>query len=156
MKKEYIAVAAIALFILGYVIDWLAGPIGITLKNPFHFLRESTISTYPFTALSVALKAMVIIISVLTLLTLIAEKQLAKGVFLVFLTALFELYSIQQIATGNRMISMPWSLAVAFSGVLLLIPALIYMVIGLGRLVHRQITKEPYDKIIKDAQDPDI
>lgn len=156
MKKEYIVVAAIAMFILGYVIDWLTGSIAISIKNPFHFLKEPTLSTYPFTTLSIALKTIIITISILTLLTLIAEKQLAKGIFLIFLTALFELYSIQEIATGNRFISLPWSLSFAFSGILLLIPALIYVVIGLGRLLHRKITKEPYDEVTKDAKEPNI
>lgn len=156
MKKEYVTVVAIALFILSYVIDWLAGPIGISIRNPFHFLQQPIISTYPFTAVSVGLKAVVIIISILTLLSLIAEKQLAKGVFLVFLAALFELYSIQQIATGSGVVPLPWSLAFAFSGVFLLVPALIYVIIGLGRTLRRKISQELYGKVNKDTEEPDL
>lgn len=156
MKKEYLAIIGVAFFILGYVMDLLAGPIYIPLQSPFDFLKQPIISTYPFTAASVGLKVTVIIIGILISISFIAEKQLAKGIFLVFLTALFELYSIQQIATGNRLISLPWSLGFAFSGILLLMPALIYVVVGLGRLLHRKITKEPYDTVTKDAQEPDI
>ena len=149
-------VAIIAMFILSYVIDLLAGPVGISIENPFHFLKQPIISTYPFTALSIGLKVAVIIISILNILTLIAEKQLAKGIFLIFLTAIFELYSIQEIATGNRFISLPWSLSFAFSGVVLLIPALVYIVIGIVRVIHRKISKEPYDDVTKDVKEPDI
>lgn len=156
MKKEYLGVIIIAAFILGYVLDLIAGPLAISLKNPFDFLKQPIISIYPLTALSISLKGAVIIVSILTLFSFIAEKQLAKGVFLVFLTAIFELYAIQQIATGNRLISLPWILSIAFAGVILLIPAIIYIIVALIRILHRQITKESYDKVIKDAQDPDI
>ncbi len=156
MKKEYFLIAAVALFILGYVIDWLAGPIGVSILNPFDFLTQPVISDYPFTGVSIGLKAIFILIITLIPLTYIPEKQVAKGVFLIFLTALFELYSIQQIATGYQMVSMTWSLAFSYSGVLLLIPAVIYIVIGIGRLLHRKITREAYDEVTKDAKDPDI
>lgn len=55
MKKEYIITAVIAMFILSYVLDWVAGPIDISIQNPFRFLELSVISTYPFTTLSVIL-----------------------------------------------------------------------------------------------------
>lgn len=145
------------MFILGYVIDYLAGPIQISITNPFDFLRNSTISTYPFTSFSIALKSTFIIISLLMSLSMIPKKQLAKSVFLVFLTAFFELYSIQEIATGNRLITLPWSLSFAFSGILLLIPALIYLFLGLGKLIHHSISDKPHNGVLDDdSEEPDI
>lgn len=156
MKKEYLYISMIGLFILSLVLDWMAGPLELTIKNPFSFLSQPIISNYPFTAFSVLLKIIVILVTIITFLLLISEKQLAKGVFLIFLTALLELYSFQQLATGNQMVSLPWSLAIAFSGVLLLIPATTYIIIGLLRLLHRQITKEPYDVVTKGTEEPDL
>lgn len=155
MKKEYLAIITTAFFILGYVLDILAGPVLIPLNSPFDFLKEQNLSSYPFTAVSILLKASCVVILSLLVLSFIDQKQLAKGGFLLFLVALLELYSIQQIATGGR-ISLPWSIALAFAGIALLVPTIIYFIIGLIRIFSRQITKDPYDHITKNTEEPDL
>ncbi len=146
MKKEYLAVFIIALIILSSVLDFLAGPFKPVLKNPFDFFQPAIISVYPFTAVSIGIKTILIFTGVLLVLSLIAKKYLAKGIFLLFLIALLELYSIQQLATGSRMVTLEWSLALAYTGIILLLPTVIFIIIGIIKSVHQKLTQtaDPY------------
>lgn len=153
MKKQYLGIIVVAFFILGYVLDLASGPILIPLSSPFAFLNEEIISTYPFTTVSIGLKALGIFIGVLLLLSFIEQKQLGKAGFVIFLVALLELYSIQQIATGGRIVSLQWSLALSFSGLILIIPALIYFIIGISKLFYNQVVQDPYSK---EAEELDL
>lgn len=156
MKKEYIAIIIVALFILGTVMDFLAGPINLPLKNPFDFLQKSVLSIYPFTGISVLFKTLAIVITIVFGMSLIKSKYLAKGSFLFFLVALFELYSIQQIATGARMVPLEWSIAFAFTGILLLLPAIFYFLIGSVKLIHHSLKSNPYDRVTTGDVEEDL
>jgi len=144
MKKEYLLVLVIALFVLSSVLDSLSGPLKLALKNPFYFLKPAVIAVYPFTAVSIGMKTTFLFISALLALSVIEKKYLAKGVFLLFLSALLELYSIQQIATGSQRITLEWSIALAFSGVALILPAVLYFVMGIIKLIHSRLKEINY------------
>ncbi len=139
MKKEYFVILAVAFFILSYVLDLLGGSVSLPLKNPFELLTQQMLSTYPFTVVSIAFKTSAIFISVLILLTFFDKKYLAKGAFLVFLAAMMELYSIQQLATGSINLPVVWSVAVSHSGIILLAPGVIYLIIGFIKIIHHNI-----------------
>lgn len=155
MKKEYLAIFAVALFILGYVLDMLAGSLLITLKNPFDFLKPTYLNTYPFTTVSIAMKSVALFTGTLLVLTFIEKKYLAKGVFLLFLAAMMELYSIQQIATRGNLIPLVWSIALAFTGVFLILPSILFLILGLVKIAQKNISSDPYDKFTKEPTDND-
>jgi hypothetical protein len=102
MKKEYIGVTICALFLLSYVLDYLAGPFTLTVTNPFLFIQQH-LSVYPFTAAGIGIKTLGLLLSMI-LITLFIEKKYFVRALVVFFTAtLFEFYAIQQLATGQQL-----------------------------------------------------
>ncbi len=154
MKKEYLVSIAVALFIFAYVLDWISGPVSVQLRNPFGFLSMAVISLYPFTAVSVAIRAIALLISVILGASLFSQQYLVKGITFIVTSALAELYVIQQLATGMRLISIQWILAVAVFGLGLLVPGVIFLILGLLHWGHDQISGSIYNvETNKDDQE---
>lgn len=128
MKKETFLIFAIGLFILAYVIDTISGPVAINIKNPFQFLDPIVMSKFPLTAVGIACRSLGILISVFLFWSLFDGIYMVKAVTTFLLSALFELFAIQQIATGMRTVTIQWILSFAYSGILLLLPVIIYIV----------------------------
>lgn len=130
MKKEFIAVGIIGLFILGHVLDYAAGPVSIVIKSPFEFTSPDIVSRFPFTAVSIVIKTVALFSTFLLLFSFIQKKLFVKGLVLIFIAGLFELYAIQQLATGMMMVPIQWILALASTGLTLLVPAIIFLILG--------------------------
>lgn len=141
MKKEYFLVVLIILFILSTVLDVMAGPAKPALKIPFDFLKPTILSIYPLTAVSVITKTLFIVISLLLALSMISGQFLAKGLFLLLFAVLSELYSIQQIATSARVTPLEWTLSAAAVGIVLILPAALFVLFGTIKNVHQKITQ---------------
>lgn len=152
MKTEYVVTTIIALFLLSSVLDFLAGPQKPLLTNPFAFWQSETIAVYPFTAVSIGMKTLVLCMSVLAALSLLQKKYLGKALFLLLLTALLELYAIQQLATGSQMISIEWSIAFATAGAVLLIPIVFFFILATGTLVHKNLSEMTYTAEEKEPE----
>ncbi|KKQ25049.1 MAG: hypothetical protein US40_C0004G0087 [Candidatus Roizmanbacteria bacterium GW2011_GWC2_37_13] len=148
MKKEYLAAIILGLFLLAYIFDTIAGPVSFVLKSPFEFLQGDLLSRYPFTTVSIVIKTIALFSSILLVFSMFEKKQLTKGLVMFFIAAMFELYSIQQLATGSNLIPVVWTMTLTATGLLLIIPSLIYIVLGLVFLV--------IDKTIKPVSDNDI
>lgn len=141
MKKEYLLIIALAFFVIAYALDYLAGPVTIPIKNAFQFFENPVISKFPFTAVAVAFRTLAIFCSIILLLDLFEEKFFTKAVITLFLGALAELYSIQQLATGMRMSPIQWVLPFAYVGPLLLLPTSIYLLLGIFSSVKSKVIK---------------
>jgi hypothetical protein len=128
MKKEIALVAAVILFGLAYGLDYIAGPVSIRVKDPVEFFSNPVISKYPLTAVAVSIRSIAILTSLVLILSLIEKKYLLKVFISLFIGGIFELYAIQQIATGGRTTPIQWTLAFSYAGFLLL-PAIIFYII---------------------------
>lgn len=141
MKKEYIAVAIIGLFILGHVLDYAAGPVSIVLKSPFEFVNPDLLSRYPFTTVSIIIKTIALFSAILLVFSFFRKKLLSKGVLLLFIAAMFELYSIQQMATGMALIPIQWTLTLTATGILLLLPTVLFFLLGVFHAIINKTLK---------------
>lgn len=132
MSKEYWVIAAIALFILSSVLDSLAGPVQLAVgTNPFSFLSGNYLTTYPFTAVAIGVRALGMVITVLLVLAVLIEKKnFIKATIIFALGALAELYAIQQLSTGGKVTPTNYTLSIAYAGALLILPILIYLIKG--------------------------
>lgn len=135
MKKEYLAVAVLGLFILAYVLDYVAGPISLTLTSPLQFLDETILAKYPFTATSVIIRTLGLFSTILLIFSFAQKRWFIKAALMLFLIALLELYAIQQLATGMAIVPIQWTLSFALTGVSLLIPTVVYVLLGIVALV---------------------
>lgn len=144
MKKEYLAAIALAMFIFSYVLDWISGPVSIGVRNPFEFLSMAVISKYPFTTVSVALRAAAIVTCSLLAITFINKQYFVKGTILIVVASLAELYALQQITTGMRLISIQWTLSISVAGLGLIVPGILYILFGVLHWGHGQVAGNMY------------
>lgn len=130
MKKEYLFIFAVSLLIFTYVVDSISGSVNLTIKNPYAFLDTIIMSKFPLTVVGVFTRSLGILISILLLLSLADKLYFVKAITTFLLATLFNLFAIQQIATGTRTVTIQWTLSLAFAGLALLLPALIYTLRG--------------------------
>lgn len=144
MKKEYLGVTICALFLLSYVLDYLAGPFSVTITNPFIFLDQQ-MATYPFTTAAIAIKTLGLLLSMIFILSFVEKKYFVKAIVSFFIAALFEFYAIQQLATGQQLIPVQWTLSLAYAGVTLIILTITYIIIGIVTGIYRTFADDGVD-----------
>lgn len=141
MKKEYSLVTAAVFFLISYLIDRLAGAVHIVAKNPLIFITKSVYLDYPFTSFAIALKTLGLFIMVVLLLSFIEKAYFTKASIVFFLAFFGELYAIQQTATRGTTTPIQWTLAFAYTGILLVIPIIYYFLKGLVLSLHSSLSE---------------
>lgn len=146
MKKEYFLMIVIGFFVLASVLDYLAGPVFISLTNPFVFFTKLYLDQYPLTAVAVGLRAIAIFLTLGLGFSLIEKNYFLKSIVLFVISVLSILYSIQQIKTGMRTTPLQWTLSIAYAALLLSILIVYNIIVGLIVGVKEKITpKEEND-----------
>ena len=148
MNKEYWGIIAIALFILSSVLDSLAGAVSLTVgTNPFSFLSGGSLSTYPFTAVAIGVRALGFVLTVILVISVLIEKKnFVKATLLFALGALAELYAVQQLATGMRTTPLNYTLSIAYAGAALALPILVYLIKGAFSSAGEKVSGAPEEK----------
>lgn len=149
MKKEYLLIFTIALLIMAYVIDSISGSISLTLKNPYQFINQTIITKFPLTTVGIMARSLGILIGTIITLSLINKMYFLKATSTFFLAIIFNLFAIQQIATNTRTVSLQWTLSLAYSGLILLLPTLIYFLKG---IIPSADGKTPYQNIAENEE----
>lgn len=147
MKKEYLLYIIIGFFILSYVLDAVVNPLNIKLVTPYQYFTPANLITYAFTTTSIVLKAVALLLSPIVILDFIGAKATTKGISLLVLSGLLQLYALQDIATGSLVVPLEWSLAFTLSGLLLLIPTIIFFIIGSIQNVHHKLTGKTHPPV---------
>lgn len=146
MKKEYILFTIIGFGLLSYLLDAVVNPLSINLEltTPYQFFTPRNLSLYPFSTTSVILKAVALFLASILILGFIGIKNLAKGIILIILSALFQLYAVQDIATSSFVVPLEYSLGLALAGILLLLPAVTFIITGIFQDVNSKLKDEVY------------
>lgn len=145
MKQEYILIIIIGLLILAYVLDAIVNPLKLQLPSPYHFFDPQILSKYTFTTTSIVIKSIALIMAPIWFLSFLDLSKLTKGAILLVLSALMQLYALQDVATNSKVIPLEWSLALTLTGMVLLIPTVIFILAGLVGKAHQSITRDPYN-----------
>lgn len=159
MKQEYILIIIIGLLILAFVLDAVVNPLRLQLPSPYHFFDPTILFKYTFTTTSIVIKSMALFLAPVWFLSFLDFSKLTKGAILLVLSGLMQLYALQDVATNAQVIPLEWSLSLTLTGVVLLIPAIIYMLIGLTKKAHKSLSEGPYDAFTKEdpeSRDNDI
>lgn len=139
--KEYLLITVVGLFLAASVLNYFAGPVVISVKDPLQFLTPLFLHKYPFTAMEIGLRTIALFLSIILALSLMEKKYFLKAASSLFLGALGIFYAIQQIATFGRVTPIQWTLAFAYAGFTLL-PAIVYYLIrGLVEGAYNGLTK---------------
>jgi hypothetical protein len=142
MKKDYLWFTILGLLLFSYVLDQIAGPVTFSAKNPYAFLAAPTLSTYPLSAVSIAAKALGLMLVFVTAFSYLHRAHILKAITFFILGSLVQLYAIQQLATRGQVTPIQWTLGIAYAGALLLIPAALQLIQGLLQGAHQAIVKE--------------
>ncbi len=145
MKKEYLLVFILSLFILAYVIDYISGPVALPVKNPYAVLDPVIVSKFPLTSLGIIARSLGLVIATFFLFSLVENLYTAKALLIFFISVLFELYAIQQVSTGSRTTTIQWTISLALSGLLLLPSIPVYFLKGLISLKLHPSNNLPED-----------
>jgi len=157
IAKEYQLLIIGGLFLLAYVLEALVNPLAIKLATPYSFLAPTNLLKYPFTTTVIVIKSLALFWTRLLLLSFIKQAYAAKGSITLILAGLLQLYSLQEIATGAQVIPLEWSLAFSVSGILLLLPTLIFFIRHAVSGVQHQIYRPTADSAssLEDDEDDD-
>jgi hypothetical protein len=91
----------------------------------------------------IACRSFGIFISTVLFWSLFEKIYIVKSVVTLLLSALMELFAIQQIATGMRTVTLQWTLSLSYSGIILLTLVIIYFIFHfISPVIHRQPISE--------------
>lgn len=149
MKQEYWLGLVVGLFIFAFVIDSIVSPLQTgVLPTPYHFLNPEIFAVFPLTTASIIIKAVAILITPIFLLSFAGWAKLVKGITIFIVSGVLQLYALQDIATGTGSIPPEWAISFALGGLFLLIPALIYILIGVIEKTNVAMNGEESDDYI--------
>ena len=134
----------VGLIILAYILDAIVNPLALQLPTPYHFFDPANLSEYPFTMTSIIIKSIALFLAPIVIMSMLGFNALIKGVTLLVISGLMQLYALQDIATNAQVIPLEWSLSLTLTGMLLLLPAIIYTLIGAAKKAHKTATHDPY------------
>ena len=131
MKKEYLFITIMVGLLLAYLLEATVDPLSLKLATPYEYLNLKYASQFPFTAATIIIRSIAIFSIPLLFTSFFQGAYIGKAIFLVIFSALEQLYSLQEIATGTTLLPLEWSLALTLSGLILLIPTLFYLLQGI-------------------------
>lgn len=142
MKKEYTLALIAGLFLLSYVLEAVIDPLKVNLASPYDYLQTQYVTHYPFTSAIIFIRALAIFLTPLFLASFFKKAYFAKGVSLLILSGLIQLYALQNVLSASAsVVPLEWALSLAIAGMALLIPAVIYLIQGFFAAMHKSLVK---------------
>lgn len=150
MKKEYTLIFIVGLFLLAYVLDTVVEPLTTVLASPYAYISSDIFSQYPFTGASIVIKAVGIFLTPLFLLSFMEKQYVVKGLILLIVAGLTQLYGIQELTTGAKLLPIEWTVSLALGGAALLVPMIFYFIRGTFSSVSKGIAgpldEDPFEE----------
>lgn len=131
IPKEQTFVIIIGLFLLSYLLEAIVDPLTIHLSTPYAYLSPIHFAKYPFTTATILIRGLSIFMTPLFLLSFIPKGYFAKVGLLLVLSALAQLYALQEVVSGTTLIPLEWSLSLALAGAFLSLPIIYFIIRGL-------------------------
>lgn len=149
MKKEYVVLSTIGLFIFAYVLSYLAGPVNIQVSiTPYSFLLDpSNFQRIPLTAFEILVRSIALLFSIALVFSLVEKKYFTKSIVIFVVGLLAQLYSIQQIMMNGKLTTMQWTLPIAYSGALCLLLVVYYIFQGIVHGINDKLIKKDNSQI---------
>ncbi len=145
MKQEYILFVIVGCVIFAYILDAMVNPLPASrFVTPYHFLDLAVIGQYPFTATSILLKTIALVVTPLWLYSFLEFNRVVKGLVLLVLSGLFQLYALQDVVSKARVLPLEWSIALSSTGLVLLIPAALFIMLGSIQKINKGLSDDIY------------
>ena len=143
ISKEYTLAIIIGLFLLAYILETATRPLSVKLASPYEFLTGGYMSIYPFTTATVLIRSFSVFLAPLWLLSFIKNAYYAKGGVLLVTAGFLQLYAIQEVATGARVVPLEWSLSLSIGGAALVLPSILFIILGLAATAGAKLAGTP-------------
>ncbi len=129
-----------------YLLDAVVDPLAAAHATPYQYLTPKNLFIYPFSSISLFLKAAGLVIIPLLFMSFFQGFHLLKAASLLVLSALYQLYAVQVVATDSKTIPLEWTLALTLAGLILLIPMVFFLFTGVLSGAHTKLSGgEPSD-----------
>jgi len=142
IPKETTFVIIIGLFLLSYLLEAVVDPLKINLATPYAYLSPLHFMKYPFTTAVIIIRAISLYSAVLFLLSFIPRAYFTKVGILLLISALSQLYSLQEVVSGTTMVPLEWALSLSVAGAALLLPAITNVMKGAVSAAKAKINQE--------------
>lgn len=152
VSKEYVLLFIVALFLLAYLLDLAVEPLDLAIQSPYYFFNSDLMSAFPFSTVSIFIKALALFLTPLWLFSFFDSKGFAKPILLLLWSALIQLYAVQDVVTKAELVPLEWALSLTASGLALLIPTLVFFIKAIIRSVHRNLSNVRIEEAIKQSQ----
>lgn len=143
MKKEYLLIFIGGLFLLSYILEAVVNPLPNNFATPYDFFNPTIINRYPFTAADIAIKSLALFLAPIILLSFLPNHHLAKGISLLVLSGLTQLYAIQDIAGTAPVLPLEWSISLNLAALCLILPAALQILLGLAKKTKQKLSPSP-------------
>ena len=154
MKKEYVVLSTICLFIFAYILSYLAGPVTIQVsRTPYSFLLDPmSLQRLPLTTFEILVRSLAILSSVGLIFSLVEKNFFTKAIVVFIVGLLAQLYAIQQIMMNGRLTTMQWTLPISYAGVLCLLLMIYYIFQGIVHGINDKLIKKDNSQIYINNQ----
>src|SRR3972149_3100152 len=151
MKKESLFIFIAGIFLLAYVLEAVVNPLNLNLATPYDYLSPALLAKYPFTTAIILIRALALFLAPVWFFSLLSGYHSAKGVTLLVIAGLAQLYAIQEIATKAQVIPLEWSLSLSLAGLALLLPAALQILLGLAHKTHEKLTRKKEPQLAEET-----
>lgn len=142
MKQEYTLIAIIGLLLAAYVLEAIVHPLTLELATPYHYINPEFLITYPFTTTVISVRAIAIFLTPIWIMSFIEGRHGLKAGLSLLLAALTQLYVLQELALGAKILPLEWALALALAGLAMLPMIIAYIIRGSMSAAHSKLTNE--------------
>lgn len=152
MKKEYIVLATICLFIFAYILSYLAGPVTIQVSlNPYTFLLDqSNLQRLPLTTFEIFVRSIALLFSAGLIFSLVEKNYFVKAIVIFVVGLLAQLYATQQIMMKGTLTTMQWTLPISYAGLLCVILMAYYIFQGIVYGISDKLIKKDKPVVVED------
>lgn len=138
----WIVIAALA-FLASWLIDRVAGPVSIQVKDPIAFLKSTALlNKYPFTATAMLIRTFGLFVSAMIVTSAFNRRYFTKALILLVIGILAEFFAIQQLATGFRVTTIQWTLSIAYGSLLITLGIFWMTLKGIWGLFNKEESPE--------------
>ncbi len=153
MKQEHWLVVIVGLVIFTFVLDAILPKLVVDVPTPYHFLTTAYFLTYPLTSVSIFLKALAIFLTPILLLSFAGWTKLTKGISIFIVSAILQLYALQDIVTRSGLIPLEWSIPFTVAGLGLLVVSLIYIIMGVIQRTNQAMDADESEYTVKPKEE---
>ncbi len=143
IPKEYILLTIGGLYLLAYLLEAAVDPLQVELATPYAFFAGEQFGRFPFSTATIVIRGIAVFMTPLFFLSFIKNAHLGKAGTTLILSALIQLYALQEVASGTTLVPLEWSLSLALAGLGLLASSILYLISALFSSAKNQLLSSP-------------